>query len=541
MERRFLGSEVRVSADGGEISGYAAVYYDGTADTEYQLRDDVVERVMSGAFDAVLEEKSDVKALWNHKEDLILGRVKSGTLRLASDKRGLKYTIKTANTTLAADVREHIRRGDAGGSSFAFTPVEERWTREGSMNVRELREVDVYDVSVVVDPAYKAATVATRAVGDPTEALESLDRHLGTTTIEIDGKKLADIVVRNVPPIIRKPAAAKKELPPGIADRRTAERVEAAIAEQRKRAVISWPAIERIEARRCADRLYGAWCVEPRWMLEAATAIKAGLWPAVRSGDDDDDGEDGYEVHGGIAVVDVCGKMTKGGSSFGGCSTVRLRAALRRAAEDDEVSGILLRIDSPGGTVAGTEELAFEVRRVGLRKPVHAHIEDLGASAAYWVASQCRRVTATPLAEVGSIGVICVVRDVSGLYAREGIKVHVVATGDRKGDFAPGVPVTDESLSVLRGELDVVHQHFLRAVTQGRQADPAAVAAWADGRCYDASRAVEMGLIDAVAREDEALEALREAAREVAEAQAKRREIAERAAAVEGEEKRRRG
>lgn len=517
MERRFLGSEVRVSDDGGEVSGYAAVYYDGTPETEYRLREDVVERVMPGAFDGVLDGGADVKALWNHNEDLILGRVKSRTLTLQTDKRGLRYTIRTGDTSIARDVREHIRRGDAGGSSFSFRPVDpggDRWRREGEINVRELREVDLFDVSPVIDPAYRGATVAARSVGDPAEAIESLERHL----------------------------AEKKtlELPCGVADRRTAERVERAIAAHRKRGdVVAYRSMENVESRRCGERLCGNWCVDPRWMAEAAAAVKAGLWPMVRANGDEDEDERPYLVRDGIAEVEICGSMQKGRSSFGGCSTVRARQLLRQAAEDEEVHGILLRIDSPGGTVAGTEELAHEVRRARLAKPIHAHAEDLCASAAYWVGSQAGRVTASPLTEVGSIGVICRVLDLSGHYALKGIRVHVVTTGDRKGDFSPGVPVTDESLQVLRGELETVHQHFVRAVCGGRQLDPDTVSGWADGRCFDADAALEMGMIDAVEREDEALESLRAAAAEGAERAARRREISERAAHVERDSARR--
>ena len=76
--------------------------------------------------------------------------------------------------------------------------------------------------------------------------------------------------------------------------------------------------------------------------------------------------------------------MQKGSSKFGGASTIRVRRQIREARQDEDVEAILLVVDSPGGTVAGTDELAREVGRAAEEKIVHAHIDDLGASAAFW-------------------------------------------------------------------------------------------------------------------------------------------------------------
>src|SRR5581483_9650939 len=108
------------------------------------------------------------------------------------------------------------------------------------------------------------------------------------------------------------------------------------------------------------------------------------------------------------------GMLMKGQSSMGGTSTVMARRDIRQAVADQDVAGILLAIDSPGGTVAGTDDLAAEVRQARTSKPVWAAIDDLGASAAYWVASQTQRVTVnSPTALVGSIGTLQVIRDLS--------------------------------------------------------------------------------------------------------------------------------
>ena len=125
LERRFFETKnIRAhdpNANGQRsISGTAAVYYDGTDRTEFKLWDGVVERIMPGAFDKVLANNDDARALFNHDPNLLLGRVSADTLTLRSSDAGLEYDISAGDTTVARDVLEHIDRGDLQGSSFAL-------------------------------------------------------------------------------------------------------------------------------------------------------------------------------------------------------------------------------------------------------------------------------------------------------------------------------------------------------------------------------------------------------------------------------------
>lgn len=169
MERRFVGVtdalRVRVgdSADKPSISGYASVFYDGTDRTEYQLFDDVVERIMPGAFDRALREADDVRALFNHDPNMPLGRTTAGTLTLSIDNAGLRYDIQPGDTTVARDVREHVKRGDVTGSSFSFVPTDEDIRKEESRWIREIRGVRLYDVGPVTFPAYGATSADARS------------------------------------------------------------------------------------------------------------------------------------------------------------------------------------------------------------------------------------------------------------------------------------------------------------------------------------------------------------------------------------------
>lgn len=212
------------------------------------------------------------------------------------------------------------------------------------------------------------------------------------------------------------------------------------------------------------------------------------------------------ERKGKIAIVRLSGTLMKEEASFTkSTSTVAARRAIRQAAADDGVSSILLYIDSPGGTAAGTKELADDVAAANERKPVWSYIEDLGASAAYWVASQAEKVIANATGLVGSIGTYGVVYDMSGRAAQQGIKVHVVRAGKHKGDFTPGTEVTSEQLADYQRIIDQLNDHFVQGVSKGRRLSEQRVRELADGRVHVGPAAVELNLIDAVKSLDDTL------------------------------------
>jgi signal peptide peptidase SppA len=267
--------------------------------------------------------------------------------------------------------------------------------------------------------------------------------------------------------------------------------------------------------QKCAAQHFGPWMIETAWFERAVAAVKAGIFVVPQPRASDDDGAEGRPIayrltEDGIAVLSIEGQMQKGDSSFGGTSSVRVRQALRQAVRGPETRGIMILGDSPGGTVAGTAELAADVAAAAKVMPVHIHIEDLGASAMYWIASQGSRVTATATSLVGSIGTVAVVEDSSGEMAREGVVVHVVSTGPYKGAFFPGAPVSEKHLAYLRSYVDGLNEHFIAGVAAGRRVPVDRVRTWADGRIHLAEAARQMGMIDAVESQDAAFAALRQ-------------------------------
>lgn len=213
----------------------------------------------------------------------------------------------------------------------------------------------------------------------------------------------------------------------------------------------------------------------------------------------------GYDVApGGVAVINLTGPLTKYASSLsGGNSTAMARRKLRNALADEAVSSIVLRIDSPGGTTSGTDDLAEEVARANKQKRVVAYIEDMGASAAYWIASQASRVYANRTAIVGAIGTYTVLEDSSAAAAEAGLKVHVVRAGEFKGMGIQGTEITPEQLAEVQRTVDSINDRFIRSVAAGRGISLTKARELNDGRVHVGEAAVAAGLIDAVQSFDE--------------------------------------
>lgn len=169
IERRFVkGAEVRATKTGDTpgIEGYASVF-----DEEYVLWDTpsyrVVEIVRPGTFTRALKEKQDVRCLFNHDANYLLGRSTAGTLRLKQDSKGLSFTNDMPDTQLGRDVRTSVDRGDLDGCSFAFSVTKQTWREEQNegktISTREIEDVDLYDVGPVTYPAYTGTSVGARA------------------------------------------------------------------------------------------------------------------------------------------------------------------------------------------------------------------------------------------------------------------------------------------------------------------------------------------------------------------------------------------
>lgn len=214
---------------------------------------------------------------------------------------------------------------------------------------------------------------------------------------------------------------------------------------------------------------------------------------------------------GDTAVISIRGTMMKAQSSMSeSTSTVAVRQQLREAARDKSIDSILMLFDTPGGTVAGTEALAADIRDAGAVKPVFGYIEDLCASAGIWSASQCHQLFTHESAQVGSIGTFMVVQDLSARADQLGIKVHVIKTGAYKGAGVPGAPITEAQLAYWQERVDQLNGMFLQAVAGGRRMSLEQVKTLADGRTHVGRDALKLGLVDGVQSLDQTLAQLRD-------------------------------
>jgi signal peptide peptidase SppA len=243
------------------------------------------------------------------------------------------------------------------------------------------------------------------------------------------------------------------------------------------------------------DRKFAESQIPALEVTDASAVIKAEE-PSTVKGEDD------------VCYIPIRGVMMKHESSWGGgCSTVATRRSLRRAANDPNCSKIVLLVDSPGGSVDGTADLADDIVKVKATKPVVAYIEGMCCSAALWVASQCTQVVCSPnVLSVGSIGVYTVWYDTSKAYEEAGISPILISSGGIKGQPVSGLPIPEEVIDECQAMITHIRDVFASAVATGRGMDVEDVLLLADGRTWRASEAESLGLVDRIASWDDFLE-----------------------------------
>lgn len=261
---------------------------------------------------------------------------------------------------------------------------------------------------------------------------------------------------------------------------------------------------------RCIARHSGVWMAEPAWFRTTWAAVRSGTFRMM----DDDEAEDRSKpvasvTEDGIGLIDMTGPIMKGASKFGNVDSVKVRGAVRTMMADPAVKGIVVRVDSPGGTFAGTDALYQDVRAAAKVKPVFAQVEDLAASAAYYAVAGASGIFSDGASQTGSIGTYAVVEDSSAASELAGIKVYVVSSGDMKGAFADGAPITPEQLAYLTEHVQQANGFFLNAVKKGRGMTDKRLAAVANGRTWFAEEAMSLGLVDGVQTLDATVEHMR--------------------------------
>lgn len=216
-----------------------------------------------------------------------------------------------------------------------------------------------------------------------------------------------------------------------------------------------------------------------------------------------------------VALIYSSGLIVAGKGSddpFGGDSTQGsdpLIKALRRAADDEDVKAILLRVDSPGGAGLGCDYVRREVARAKEKKPVIVSMSDVAASGGYWVSMDATAIVAQPTTATGSIGIYTVVPNLGGLYEKLGLNNETFKVGAHADALIAARKFSDEEARQWDADLLASYNRFVSLAAEGRKMDPAKMQELAQGRTWLGAEAKENGLVDEVGGFKKALEVAR--------------------------------
>jgi protease-4 len=187
----------------------------------------------------------------------------------------------------------------------------------------------------------------------------------------------------------------------------------------------------------------------------------------------------------------------------------RIKEELTHAADDDRIKAVVLRINSPGGTVTASDVIYHELRSFKEKRkvPIIASIMDVGASGGYYVAAAADKIVAHPSSVTGSVGVIMLTMNARGLMEKVGVEATAVTSGPKKDMGSPFRPMTPEERAIFQSVIDSFYDRFLTVVREGRRflsADE--VRKLADGRIYSGEQAKTLGLVDSIGYLDDAIE-----------------------------------
>lgn len=214
-----------------------------------------------------------------------------------------------------------------------------------------------------------------------------------------------------------------------------------------------------------------------------------------------------YDMVGNVALVQVRGVLVHTAEWFDETTYNSISYAMASAVADPSVKGIAMMMESPGGEVNGMMDLADAIYSLRGSKPIVAVADEYAYSAAYALASSADRITVSRTGGVGSVGVIMMHTDITKALEAAGIKVTTITYGDRKADFSPTTPLSDDALKRAQHDVDVLGEMFVGLVARNRGLDPKAVRNTEAG-IFLGQDSVKVGFADAVMSPEDALHEL---------------------------------
>lgn len=209
------------------------------------------------------------------------------------------------------------------------------------------------------------------------------------------------------------------------------------------------------------------------------------------------------KTQGNVALLPLQGvisnRVNMMSAISGGTSNEMFGAALQGAVRSPDVKAIVLDVDSPGGTVGGTDELSQMIFDARGSKPIVAHVNATAASAAYWIASAADEIVATSSSEVGSIGVFTVHEDVSKMLSDLGVTETLIKAGKFKAEGVPFEPLGEDAKAYIQSRVDAFYGMFVKAVARNRGDSLTSVReGYGQGRMVGAQDALDMNMIDSI-------------------------------------------
>lgn len=217
------------------------------------------------------------------------------------------------------------------------------------------------------------------------------------------------------------------------------------------------------------------------------------------------------ETDGKVAIIPVYGVLAERMDMFaamsGGTSYASIKRQLHKALSNEDVKAVVLDIDSPGGSVPGTDELATEIRKLrGGEKPIVAQVNSLAASAAYWIASAADEIVVTPSGRAGSIGVYTAHDDISAALEKAGVKRTYISAGKHKVEGNETEPLGKDTLAYIQESVNRSYNRFVQSVADGRGVTKSKVEDnFGQGRVFYSEALIDRGMADRIATLDETL------------------------------------
>ncbi|NMD42721.1 MAG: signal peptide peptidase SppA [Firmicutes bacterium] len=239
-----------------------------------------------------------------------------------------------------------------------------------------------------------------------------------------------------------------------------------------------------------------------QWLivLLVAAALFSAVWLAS--------GSRGSSLSSGsrerVVVIYLQGTIEEGSGAIGlsgGVTPRYVETQLQKAAADDSIKAAVLRVNSPGGSVAASQQIAAGIK--SFPKPLVVSMGDMAASGGYYISAPAKGIVAQPGTLTGSIGVITQVIDMEGLYEKLGLKVEVIKSGRHKDMLSR--ELTAEERRLMQELSDEIYDQFVADVAAGRGLDREKVLELATGQVYTGTQALELGLVDRLGGIDEAV------------------------------------